>query len=218
MKLAAGAMPLMLASIAIFLAWTPLAQAGAATLPPALIAVDSSRCTGQVLGEDQRQLAEFERHAPGASNAEKLHRYADLNALLGSLNEERNVLDTVCAGDDQKAPLFADLAAAMALGLALQSDLAIAFNASCPDGAKALPAAMLAGAWLSLANFMNESGAQTTPRAITDVEPKIQSRAAAVGLTLPPFADTSAYWSGQVRAKAKAIIAACPTPAPSPSP
>jgi hypothetical protein len=55
----------------------------------------------------------------------------------------------------------------------------------------------------------------TVPPSFADVIPKVQTRAASVALTLPAWADTSAYWAGQVREKAKAAIATCPTPSPS---
>jgi hypothetical protein len=46
----------------------------------------------------------------------------------------------------------------------------------------------------------------------------VQTRATAVGLTLPAWSETSAYWRDQVHAKAKAAIATCPSPSPSPTP
>ncbi len=56
------------------------------------------------------------------------------------------------------------------------------------------------------------------PTEFTDVIPKVRTRADAVGLALPAWAETSAYWAGQVRDKAKAAIATCPSPSPSTSP
>jgi hypothetical protein len=76
---------------------------------------------------------------------------------------------------------------------------------------------MLSGAWLSLANVVNNANG-TVPASFQDVIPKVQTRAQAVGLPLPAWADTSAYWRDQVHAKAKAAIATCPSPSPSASP
>jgi hypothetical protein len=76
---------------------------------------------------------------------------------------------------------------------------------------------MLADAWLSLANVVNNDGG-TVPAAFASVAPKVQTRAQAVGLALPIWADTSAYWRDQIRLKAKAAVATCPSPSPAPSP
>ncbi len=52
------------------------------------------------------------------------------------------------------------------------------------------------------------------PAIFKDVVPKVQTRAATVGLSLPSWADTSAYWRDGVRDKAKALAATCPSPTP----
>ena len=113
--------------------------------------------------------------------------------------------------------MFAQIAATSAWALTLESDIAARLNSSCPAAAQALPTMMLSDAWLALANVVNE-GNGTVPAAFADVIPKVQSRAAAAGLTLPAWSETSAYWRDGVHAKAKAAIATCPTPSPSPSP
>ena len=46
-------------------------------------------------------------------------RIGEINAVLASLNEERGILDSVCSSDADKAPLFAQIAAITAVGLAL---------------------------------------------------------------------------------------------------
>jgi hypothetical protein len=67
-----------------------------------------------------------------------------------------------------------------------------------------------------MANVVNDSGGPV-PAIFTDVIPKVQSRAQAVGLTLPPWADTSAYWRDRVHDRAKADVATCPSPSPTPT-
>ncbi len=62
---------------------------------------------------------------------------------------------------------------------------------------------MLADAWLALANVVNAAGG-AVPTAFADVIPKVRTRADAVGLALPAWTETSAYWAGQVHDKAKA--------------
>ncbi len=76
---------------------------------------------------------------------------------------------------------------------------------------------MLADAWLSLANLVNENGG-AVPLEFSDVIPKIRSRAQAVGLTLPAWPETSQYWRDQLDAKEKPIIQACQSPSATPSP
>ena len=56
------------------------------------------------------------------------------------------------------------------------------------------------------------------PSIFKDVIPKVQTRAAVVDLTLPVWADTSAYWRDGIRDKAKALAATCPSPTPAPTP
>ena len=80
--------------------------------------------------------------------------------------------------------------------------------------------AMLAQGWLNLANVVNgaPAGASPPPAAmIGEVVPKIQTRAQALGLALPAYAQTSAYWTTTQSEQAKAAVAACP-PLAAPSP
>lgn len=183
--------------------------------PPVLVASD--RCNGQTIDDASSRIRDYDRHGPGGGSAKLLQRYGALVEVISTLNEERDVLESMCESDVQRAPLLAQIAAYSAWALALQSDVAAKLNASCPAAATALPTMMLADAWLALANVVNADGG-AVPASFADVIPKVQTRAAAVGLTLPSWADTSAYWAGQVRDKAKTAIATCPTPSPTPHP
>ncbi|HVR47132.1 MAG TPA: hypothetical protein VMT95_10935 [Candidatus Binatia bacterium] len=203
-------MHLLLAAIVLLGVAGP-ARAG----PPILLASD--RCNGQTIDDASSRIRDYDRHGPGSGSAKQLQRYGALVEVISTLNEERDVLESMCASDLQRAPLLAQIAAYSAWALALQSDVAAKLNASCPAAATALPTMMLADAWLALANVVNADGG-AVPASFADVVPKVQTRAAAVGLTLPSWADTSAYWAGQVRDKAKSAIATCPTPSPSPHP
>ncbi len=64
-----------------------------------------------------------------------------------------------------------------------------------------------------MAATVNDQGG-TVPRSIAEVVPKIQTRAAAVGLTLPAYTETSPYWRDQVTDQAKQAVQICPTPVP----
>ncbi|MBV8344573.1 MAG: hypothetical protein JO190_06230 [Candidatus Eremiobacteraeota bacterium] len=182
---------------------------------PLLVA--SNRCNSQTIDDASSRIREYDRHGPGASSAKLLQRYGAIADVLSVLNEERDILDSICSNDADRAPLFAQIAGYSAWALVLESDVAAKLNASCPAAASALPRIMLADAWLSLANVVNANGG-AVPATFADVIPKVRTRADAVGLTLPAWADTSAYWASQVRDKAKTAIATCPTPSPSPAP
>lgn len=185
------------------------------TYPAAPILLASNRCNSQTIDDASSRIRDYDRHAPGTGPEKLLQRFGAIAEVIATLNEERGVLDSVC-GDAQRAPLFAQIAAYSALALALQSDLAAKLNATCPAAATGLSSMMLADAWLALANVVNTAGG-AVPTAFTDVIPKVRTRADAVGLALPAWPETSAYWAGQVHDKAKAAIATCPSPSPSAS-
>ena len=194
----------------------------AATLPMPAAAgtaapfeVASSRCNGQTIDDASQHVREYDRHAPGSGAAQLYQRYGAIVDVIAVLNEEREILNSLCSNDPQRSALFAQIAATAAWALALESDIAARLNSACPAAAKALPTMMLSDAWLALANIVNEAGG-TVPATFQDVIPKVQTRAAAVGLALPSWADTSAYWRDQVHAAAKTAVATCPSPSPTP--
>ncbi len=180
---------------------------------PVQIAVN--RCNSQTVDEAYARVRDFDGHAPGGSPGDLLQRIGAITGLLATLREEREILDSMCASDAARAPLFVEIAATTAWALTLESDVAARLNASCPAAAQAFPKLMLSDAWLAMANVVNDSGG-AVPSIFADVIPKVQSRAQAVGLTLPPWADTSAYWRDRVHDRAKADVATCPSPTPAP--
>jgi len=193
----------------------PFGREPARAATPDVVAVD--RCNGQMIDDASARVREYDRHAPGNSASSLVQRYGAILDVLAVLNEEREILTSVCQSDAQRAPFFAQIAAYAAWALVLEADVAARLNASCPAAAQALPTMMLSDAWLALANVVNEnSGA--VPSQFADVIPKIQARAQAVSLTLPAWSETSQYWRDQVHAKGKAAAATCPTPLPSPTP
>jgi hypothetical protein len=177
--------------------------------------VAASRCTSRYISDYQTQIRNYDQHPPRDNPSALNARLGDIADLLQSLNEEHGVLESVCP-DNDKTVLYAQLNATVAWALALQSDIAAKLNVSCPPAAKALPAAMLAQAWLAIAATVNDNNG-VVPKALNDVIPKVQTRAAAVGLTLPAYSDTSAYWRDQVAEQAKQAVATCPTPVPPPA-
>ena len=182
--------------------------------PPVEIA--ANRCNGQTIDDASARIRDYDRHTPGGSSVQLLQRFGAIAEVISMLNEEREVLNSICSTDAQRAAFFAQIAATAAWALALEADVAARLNASCPAAAQALPTMMLSDAWLSLANVVNDRGG-SVPSAFGDVIPKVQARAQAVGLALPAWGDTSAYWRDQVHLEAKAAIATCPSPSPAPS-
>jgi hypothetical protein len=187
---------------------------------PALSApveVAANRCNSQTIDDASQHLRDYDRHTPNGSSSQLYARYGAIADLVAVLNEEREILDSVCSNDAQRSALFTQIAANAAWALVLEADVAARLNATCPAAAQELPTMMLSDAWLALANIVNEDNGKVPP-AFNDVIPKVQARAAAVNLTLPVWAQTSAYWRDQVHTKAKAAIATCPSPSPSPTP
>jgi hypothetical protein len=193
----------------------PLGVSPAHAMP---VRIADNRCNSQTIDGASARIRDYDRHAPGGAPAALLARYGAIVDVLSTLAEERGILNSVCSSDAQRAPLFAQIAATAAWALALEADVAARLNATCPAAAKGLPAMMLADAWLALGNVINNDPDGPGPAVFSDVIPKVQARAQAVGLVLPPWSETSQYWRDQVDAKAKAQIAACPSPSPTPSP
>lgn len=178
--------------------------------------VAAGRCNSQTIDDASQQIRDFDRRGPGGGTEHLLARFGAIADVIAVLNEERDVIRSVCSTDAQRAALFAQIAATAAWALTLEADVAAKLNGSCPAAAQAMPTMMLSDAWLSLANVINEANG-AVPAAFNDIIPKVQSRSQALGLALPAWADTSAYWRDQVHAKAKAAIATCPPPSPAPA-
>ena len=133
-----------------------------------------NRCNSQTVDDAYARVRDFDRHAPGGSSDDLLQRIGAITGLLATLREEREILDSICASDAARAPLFAQIAATTAWALTLESDVAVRLNASCPGAARGLATMMLSDAWLAMANVVNDSGGPV-PAIFTDVISKVQS-------------------------------------------
>ncbi len=190
---------------------------GAEAPAKAMVEVAIDRCNGQTIDDASARIRDYDRHPPGGGSGQLIARFGAIADIMQVINEERQVLESVCSSETQRAAFTEQIAATAAWALALEADVAARLNASCPAAAQALPTMMLADAWLSLADVVNGDGG-TVPKRFGDVIPKVQTRAQALALVLPAWSETSAYWRDQVHAKAKAAVATCPSPSPSPSP
>ncbi len=209
--------------LAAFVAAVPLV-AGAGTAGSSRGAqselVAASRCNGRLIDDYQNQIRDVERH-PAGNDGAIWQQLSELGDTLNALGEEHNVLDHVCANDTDKAPLFAQINAATATGLVLRANLTNKLYAPCPPAATAVAQAQIAQAWLAVAATINDQNG-TIPVIIAPVIPKIQARAAAFGMSLPVYAETSAYWRDQFANAVTPAMESCagklPTPPPTPSP
>jgi hypothetical protein len=200
--------------VACLAALARAAEAAGRASSPLLVA--ESRCNDQTINESATQIRDYDRHGAGDDPSKLQRRFGKIADVLTLLAEERGILDRVCSSDAQKSPLFAQIGATAAWALSLESDAAAKLNASCPAAAKGLSTMMLSDAWLSLANVVNDGGG-TVPTDVAQVASKVQTRAAAIGLTLPTWANTSAYWRDQLHEQAKQQIATCAQPSPAPT-
>jgi hypothetical protein len=181
----------------------------------ASVQIADARCNSQTINDASARIRDYDRHSPGGDAAQLLARYGAIADVLATLNEEREILSSVCSADAQ-APLYAKIAELTASALVLEANVAARLNASCAAAAKAFPTMMLADAWLTLANVVNNADGAVPPE-FAGVTSRVQAEAQAVGFALPAWRDTSEYWRDQVHAKAKAAIATCPSPSPVPS-
>lgn len=199
--------------LSVALVIVPL-QSGVPAKADASENVAVNRCNTQVVDESYARIRDFDRKSPGTGIAALMQRFAEIADVLTTLHEEREIVDSVCSSDAARTPLFTEIAASTAWALALEADIAAALNASCPAAQRALPTMMLADAWLAMANVINENNG-VVPPLFADTIVKVKTRAAAAGLALPPWSETSRYWSDTVAAAAKKEAATCPSPTPS---
>jgi hypothetical protein len=207
--------------VAAFLMILGAPARAAAPSQPVLVAFD--RCNSRMISDFESQIRRFDGRPAGNSPADLQKRYADIQQVLVGLNEEREILDNVCLTDLQKAPLFTQIATVAAYALALQADIAYKLGSPCAGAAKPMAMALLAQGWLDLANVVNADPPGTpVSGAVTQAAPRIQTRAATLGLTLPAYAETSSYWTDKITRQARDAVQACgpfsPEASPAPSP
>jgi hypothetical protein len=207
-------------TLAVLIAAIPLvAGAGPALTPghpqPELVA--ASRCNGRLIDDDQTQIRDIERHLAGTDPNAIRTQLTDLADTLSALSEEHNVLDHVCTDDNDKLPLFQQINAATASGILLQSVLIGKLYAPCSAAATAVPQALVAQAWLAIAATINDANG-TIPVIMAPLIPKVQARAAVLNMTLPTYADTSAYWRDQFADAVGPAMQLCAGKLPTPPP
>ncbi len=182
-----------------------------------LVAAANPRCNHDVAGMLERRVRGYDRHPP-AQNADALsRRYLQLNSILQQAQVEHDILHELCTGAEFAAPAD-QLAGVVAWAYALEADITVQhFTAlKCPQTATTAAQALLADAWYALATTYAtgtppaEAPSPTPAPLVAEVTPKVKSRAGAVGLELPAFADATEYWRDTMDGK----VVLCPTAAP----
>lgn len=202
-------------ALVLFMAFPALrAQAGGVS-----VAAGNPRCNHDEAGILEQQIRGYDRKPPAPTIDALTQRVADLNELLQQAQIERDILHEICSSEE-RVPIYDQLAGVMAWAYALQADIeSKRFTLlKCDATAKQAPQALIASAWAALATtFSNvaEEGATPGPAPtpaplVAEVMPKIRSRAAAVGLALPPPRAATAYWRDTILSK----VAPCPPPHP----
>jgi hypothetical protein len=152
-------------------------------------------------------VRDYEKH-PAVTASDRDARFAALDAVASSANNEAIILQSTCSEPDFQ-PIAAQLFAVQAWALAQESDLSRQKNATaCPAAEMPVARAYIANAWLLLTRAdITASGKYPS---VQNVLPKVQTRAAALNLTLPARMDTTNYWLTTVRDAASEAAKSCP--------
>ncbi len=178
---------------------------------PVMIARGTPRCNGVVATRVEDDVRGYEGHPAKAVPEEWDARMGKFHDLLATMSVEEDVLKAVCPADDF-VPIKSQMDATRAWVFALESDIARAeYVKDCPAQELPVASGFVAQAWPDLVTATPE-GMTTPTKLVTELTPKIKSRAVAVSLTLPVPADTSNYWMTQVQAAGRTAAQACPTP------
>lgn len=179
----------------------------AATLSGGPTVVALARCNDYNATHLEDQVRSYEKN-PAATPADRETRFAALEAVLSSADNEAIVLQSICSEPDF-IPKAAHLFAIEAWALALESDLSREQNAKdCPAAEIPVARGYIANAWLLLSRA--DLDATGKYPSVQNVLPKVQTRAAALNLTLPARIDTTHYWMTTVRDAGTEAAKTCP--------
>jgi hypothetical protein len=184
----------------------------AVALGSATVAQHDSRCNAVNINTIQDQLQGFAQRP--ASGAQRKQRAVDIVQAQSDIEEESVVLQGICPQDDFP-PLSARLYALDAWAdLLEQRNGAMGGGASCPDADRKVIAATAASAWLRLGRA--SLVAAKPPALVATLVPQVRALAVQAGMTLPAFADATAYWEQQYVTAAKQAIVDCAAQTPHP--
>ena len=171
---------------------------------PSVVAL--ARCNNLNATHLEDQVRGYEKHPPSAAEFDT--RFADLQAVISSADDESIILKGVC-GENDFVPLVAHLDAVEAWALTLESDMSRQKNAKdCPAAEIPVARSYVANAWLLLARADLDATGKFP--SVQNVLPKVQTRATALTLTLPGRSDTTQYWLNTIRDSATEAARGCP--------
>src|SRR5215469_5966377 len=170
------------------------ALAAALSGGPSVVAL--ARCNNLNATHLEDQVRGYEKHPPTAA-ADRDARFVDLEGVISSADNESIILQGICSPNDF-APIAAQLDAVQAWALVQESDLSRQKNASeCPAAEVPIARGYIANAWVLLSRAdLDATGRYPSGQ---NVLPKVQTRAAALNLTLPARIDATNYWMTTVR-------------------
>jgi hypothetical protein len=165
-----------------------------------------ARCNSYNATQLEDRVRGFEKNPP--LPAQRNDRYAELQIVLKSADDEESILHAICPDADY-APINAQLLATQAWALLLEGDLNRENYADkCPAAQVETTKGFVANAWLLIVHAdPHESGKYPS---VQTVRPKVADRAQALGLALPAVADTTNFWLSQVQSAANDAAKACP--------
>ena len=181
------------------------ALAAALSGGPSVVAL--ARCNNLNATHYEDQVRDYEKHPPtGATDRDA--RFAALEGVIASADNEMIILQGICSPADFQ-PVAAQLDAVDAWALVLESDLSRQKNATeCPAAEVPIAQGYVANAWLLLSRAdLDATGKYPT---VQNVLPKVQTRAAALKLTLPARYDATNYWVTTVRNAGTEAAKGCP--------
>jgi hypothetical protein len=205
----------LLMTAGVLVGFSPAVTASRGTV----VAVGNPRCNYVQAGILERRVRDDARRASSQTPDGLGTRYTELSSIIREAQIERDILHEVCASSEL-LPIDDQLAGVIAWALVQQSDVAgKRFSlVGCLATANGAQRALLADAWYALASTFNTDGATpgatpTPASLVRDVVPEVRVRAAAVGLSLPRFADATEYWRDTITSQR---VAPCSSAAPSP--
>jgi hypothetical protein len=182
----------------------------------AQVVAAQSRCNFNVAGQLEQQVRADDRRSPGSGLDALDDRQEDLDSILQQAQIESDILHNVCS-DQELPPVQDQLAGVIAWAYALEADIAPRRYAllHCPQTAAEASLALVASAWYALSttlvNNMDPQGTPLPPSPLVkEVMPKVQARAAALHLPLPPPDQATQYWRDTLNSSVAVCAPATP--------
>ncbi|HTU69484.1 MAG TPA: hypothetical protein VMF11_04110 [Candidatus Baltobacteraceae bacterium] len=183
-------------------------------LGSAPVSVAYSRCNSIQADAIAEKLQDYAKHP-----SDQTQRSVQIALTQTDAEQERTILQGVCPASDYgrlASRLYALEAWGDLLGYATIGPSPM--DKICPDANKKVMIGTAAHAWQQLALAATVTSTPTS--LVATLTPQVRALAAKGGLTLPPFAQATAYWEQHYENSAKQAMIDCgskmmmPTPTP----